>query len=57
MNELMINDKRVPCESDETFTESDDGELLGEGQTGGEEEQNLVELLPFVLTSPQIKYA
>lgn len=44
-------------ESDEAFAEADDGKLLGEGQTGGEEKEDLIELLTFVLASPQIENA
>lgn len=46
-----------PGEGNEALAEANDGELSGEGQIGRVKEQDLVQLLPLVLPSPQVEDA
>lgn len=46
-----------PREGDEALAQANDGELGGEGQIGRIEEEDLVQLLPLVLPSPQVEDA
>lgn len=47
--------KRKPCESDDSFAEANDGELEQDGAVSRVEEEDLVELLPLLLPSPQVE--